>query len=195
MAYYWNYNDLSQGSTISSWVDRITGLDEHQGNASLRPTNSTSGVWFTAGLRLTNVTATLPQTKFSMWLVFKANNLTTGYHCLVCSANGSIGMYEESTLGFQYYTNTTVLFSYAAGASYDFLWTDQGTGAAGAGVGYTNAVATVTSTGHGPFSWQSMGTDDANEHFQGYIKFVAIWTNKVLTATDAANLYTYSQSH
>src|SRR5438128_1306894 len=33
LAYYWNYADLTVGNNVSSWVDRIQGLDTHQGDA------------------------------------------------------------------------------------------------------------------------------------------------------------------
>ncbi len=36
MALYWNYNDLSQGATISNWVDRINAVAAHQPNSSLQ---------------------------------------------------------------------------------------------------------------------------------------------------------------
>jgi len=195
MAFYWNYNDLSQGTTISSWIDKITSLDMHQGDATKRPTNSTSGLWFNSPAILTNAQTSLPQAQYSIWIVFKPNATTAGFHGLIAGTSGAKGFYDSGAT-FIYWPRNVTIFAVVAGTSYDLLYNDNGGG--GTAMAWTNTVAATTTAGSSAgsvFQFASIGNDTASEPFQGWIKFIGIWTNQLLTAANATNLYNYSQSH
>jgi hypothetical protein len=193
MALYWNYNDLSQGATIN-------GVAAHQPNSSLQPTNSASGLWFNSS-RLTNLAFTVNAlgAPFSLWVVYKPNGTAAGYHAIVCDHPGNNGVFNNANAGIVYFnvTGRQDMYAFAAGTSYDFLYRDSQALTNGAASGFTNGVATKTVTGANAPAWtiNSIGSDNTSENFQGYIKFIGLWTNKVLTTSDAANLFTYSQAH
>lgn len=195
LAYYWNYNDLVQGSSVSTWPDRIRGADAHQADVTKQPTNSTSGVWFNAS-RLTNVDFTLPASQYSIWIVFKPNTVSAVYGCLIGDKGGNNGFFRNGAKLVYYLSGDRTLATMAAGVSYDLMFANAGTGSVGGGIGYTNGVATATITDKSVAqTFGIMGDDAFNESFQGYIKFIGIWTNTTLTSSDASTLYTYSQSH
>lgn len=197
MAYFWSYADLAANSTVSTWVDRIQAVDAHQGNSSIQPTNSSTGVWFNgSGMRLTNVDFTLPQAKYTIWIVFTPTGASATYNCIFASKDGANGFFRHGPLLVYYQSADRILFVPTAGTNYDMMYSNAGTGSAGGGIGYTNAVATLTIIDKGTAqTFGSMGSDNASEHFQGYIKFIGIWTNATLSAGNASTLYTYSQAH
>lgn len=199
MLYFWSYQDLVVSNTVSSWVDRIQGYSMNQGNPAIRPTNSLSGVWFTGGMRLTNTPVSWVNAKWTSWIVFKPVAVAASFHSIVGNSDGNNGFFTSGP-SLVWYTSGqgahTISFA-AINTQYDLMYTNTGVLAAGNAGGYTNTVLTATASGTSSV-WsfpETMGSDNLNEQYSGYIKFVGFWTNKNLTATDMQNLYNYSQSH
>lgn len=193
MAYYWNYSDLTPSANVSAWIDRVQAKDFHQGNSAKQPTNSASGVYFSGTTMLTNA-VTLPQSKFSIWIGYKMPATQAGYGGLVTDSGGTAGFFMHS-LSFEFYPLTD-LYIQAANIYYDTVYVNAGTGTTGGGVGYTNGIATPTITDKGTaWTFNYFGSDNGGESYKGFIKFICIWTNTSLSATDAANLSTYGSSN
>ncbi len=197
MMAYWDYQDLSAGNVVA-WLDRIQAKDAHQGDATKQPVKDSNGVLFTSD-RLTNSTLLRAEAKYSVWIVFKPTATAAGYHALFNSNDGNNGFYHNGTT-LLVYTSAGGAFNFAtiaANVSYDFVYVNQGTGAAGSGAGYTNTIATATITGSNAsgVDYASKGNDDTAAAFAGYIKFIGIWTNTTLTLANITNLYAYSSTH
>lgn len=196
MAYYWNYNDLTANTAVSAWPDRIQAKGYNQGMSSRQPTNSSSGVHFDGITQwLTNVSFTLPQSKYTLWIVFKPTGASAAYSCILSDTGGANGFFRHGSKLTYYQGGDRDLFALTAGTSYDFMYSNAGTGSAGGGIGYTNGIATATITDRSAAqAFREMG-NDGGEPYEGYIKFVGIWTNATLSVVDAATLYVYSQTH
>src|SRR5262245_16444856 len=183
MALYWNYTDLANGS-VASWVDRIQGVSMAQGTAGKRPTKDANGVLFTlaadGNLSCTTQTGTT-YSNVTVWVVFKLSaNGVLWKNILGDTANRALFVDGSSAGKMVIYPSSTTLFTASAGVWYDFAmnYTNSSSGTIRC---YTNGVATATMAGFND-RWRlsTMGNDAGpgyGEPFDGYIKFVGIWTN------------------
>lgn len=205
MAYYWDYTDLPVDATtgVLSWVDRIQSIVLTNGDHARLPTNAASGagVYFkftaTTSLQktLTNVTQTVPNVAnhvFAIWVVFASEQRNTWQQVFGNKA-ATQGDYVSNGNKGAHYPQGTLCFDNVANVYYDWvIQNDQG----GGGFSKTNTVATgaIANTAT-DWSFNVVGTDDSNEALGGWIKFIGVWTNVILTAAQVTNLYTYSSTH
>jgi len=198
LALYLNYTDLSAGS-VTTWTDRISGRAFTMSGAGRRPSKDSNGVLFNiaGNSALTN----FPQVSYTnctVWIGFKMSTANTSFKSLISDNTDSQGMMQGNLSNgsmIWYPRSSSTMFNAVAGVYYDWVLLKTN-GATINTKGFTNGVATADSAGIAtPVNLSYIGNDFADEAYDGYIKFIAIWTNKFLTATDAANLHTYSLSH
>ena len=185
----WDWRTMSTNfAVVSEWTNSILGILSTNKLANGAATNTPLGVYFKGSDRLSNIESIA--TNCSVWIVFKPMSVASGYHMVVGNAAGDSGFFMNgTTLGF--YTSgpglQAISTSIASGTEYDMLWAHGSTWLNG-------AAASTTATIPATIPIQSVGNDSFAEAFTGYIKFIGVWTNKTLTATDAANLNTWSKS-
>ena len=192
MAYYWNYNDAGTfGNQVTNWVDRIQGVASVQNNTGHMPTNNAAGVQFNGvvGDLLTNSPITIA-TNNSIWIVFKTTTVGQNYQIMFADCFGTAGGFyiHLAALDPRFSTTDHTAANLAVSVSYDFLWANGNT--------WTNAVSAASTPTPTTWTINGMGCNSvfANQ-FAGNIKFIGVWTNHILTASDASNLYAYSQAH
>ena len=202
LAYYWNYQDLPVNSRINTWTDEVQqavmtynnggtgngvfplttntfpGLDIPKFGtsialaASLMPFSSNSTLWIV--MRPFSEFASTNEAIFGDGSVHGLNISTN-----VLSANWGNGpIYSSLKMN---YLNVSI-FPY--GQTYDIL--DSG------GTLYSNGVALPSGLGQptNNFPFSTIGSANLNNGYsaEGFIQYVGIWTNHLLTATDAKNL-------
>lgn len=196
MAYFWNYNSITQGIVVA-WPDDIQGYPFGNTVILQHPTNTSSGVYFQGNnaqrITLTNAVGVVVNSNFSFWVAFKMDgSSTTAYQTLMTSNNADgFWLHSFPPLDTTYSTPTDHRFGgfVTTNGVYDVVWAH--------GTSYTNGVATTTNT-VGKTSDQrftKIGDDGAGDQFGGWIKFIGIWTNKAITATDVTNLHTWALAH
>lgn len=201
MAYYWNCNDLPLNSPVYTWTDEVSGAVmtyNNGGGAYAFPvtTNLFPGLYiptygdyvaFTGNLALSS-------SNFTVWVVMRPNlesdssvegifgsgNVTgINLNGNILGANWGNGQVDSSLV--LNYTNTK---QFPYGQTYDIV--DSG------GTLYSNGVAMTGGLGQptGNFQFSSIGSANINNGFtaEGYIQDIGVWTNHLLTATDATNL-------
>lgn len=198
MAFFWNYNSIAQG-VVSSWPDDIQGYPYGQTVASLQPTNTATGVYFQGNnaqrIGLTNATGISVNSNFTFWCAFKMDGSALGTYLTLFTSNNQTGFWAENKPprdGDYFHPSADHHFGgfLTTNAFYDIVWAFGPT--------YTNGTATTSNCLPRTIdqNFTKIGFDGtAADQFGGYIKFIGIWTNKAITATDAANLYTWSIAH
>lgn len=190
MAYYWDYSDIAVGSTVPSWTDKIQGKVLSNSVAGSRPTNSSSGVYFNNTTFLTNLSVFSFGPKASVWIVFNLRVLQSSTF-IAYAGSGYAGFYITSSKFNVYHSaaNHLATSTLASGVTYDTLYAW--------GNVYTNAVfsSTVTTNSAAQNVNNFGGVYSGLSPLDGYIKFIGVWTNTQLTASDAVTLYNYSTSH
>jgi len=199
LAYFWSYEDLPVGAN-QTWLDRVQQAPWQQDLSASQPTNdAVSGVYFNGSTWYTNGAGITLPSKYSIWIHWK-NVASTGEPCLIGNdLNVNTGFALKLSVpkaSVVYGAADHVSYSIAPGVDYDWVYTDAGSGAASSGINYTNAVNSVAITGSatGP-TLKFMGNDASADLYNGYIKWVAIWTNTTISINDAAKLSTYAKNH
>jgi hypothetical protein len=199
MAYYWNYNDLPQNTLIDAWTDEVSGLVMTYNNggvgANVAPTTSNlfPGLnipLYGGNIAFINNLAPLGS-NFTFWAVIRPSLQNTlpnpiifgnasgsgiGLSGNVLNANWGNGQIDSS-MALNYLD--TQDFPY--GQTYDIL--DSG------GTIYSNGVAMAQGIGQplNNFQFDAIGSGSGYS-MEGFIQYVGVWTNHLLTATDATNL-------
>ena len=198
MAYYWNFEDLPASDKITAWTDRVSGL-----TLSYISTNSiqasTTGPFpgldiprYGDYIAFTNRLG-LFSSNFTFWVVMRPyiqgdspNEAIFGDGAVhginisgnVLSANWGNGPHYSSLV-----MNYSDPAAFPYGQTYDIL--DSG------GTVYSNGITMAAGIGQplDNFSFQAIGSlDSSGFTAQGYLQYIGIWTNHLLTATDATNL-------
>lgn len=202
MAYYWNYRDLPLDSSINAWTDEVSGLVmtyNHGGtgnNVLPLTTNFFPGLdipAFGGFIAFTNNLASLGS-NFTVWIVMRpALDFSSPVEGIF--GNGSVSGIDLSgnTLGANWgngQQNSSMVLNYANttqfpyGQTYDIL--DSG------GTLYSNGVALTAGVSQplDNFQFNAIGSGNVNNGYsaQGYLQYIGVWTNHLLTATDATNL-------
>jgi len=187
MAYYWNFLDMPTNGAASNWVDRIQSVSLKQGNSAKYPTNTASGVYFIGGLNLTNVPLSIAS-NFSVWLSIQPEANSGGYKNLLSDDGGSsIGFFLNNLLPDFFFTSDHYLSgSVTLDYPFDLVWANKNA--------YSNGVSSATTTSPGS-TWapKIVGSDHFNQNYNGFIKYIGIWTNKAISSVDASNLTGFSQ--
>lgn len=197
MAYYWNYNDATitdpvSPTGMSTWVDRIQGLAFHSYSSFAVPTNTGIGMYMGSGNEsATNTGATV--TNFSLWITYYEKEVGS-LACLL--ANDSVppgrGLLDNvGKLNGNWANGNDNSAAGALPANIVVSAIDS------QGTVYTNGVADGSSIGTpaGNFTFSIIGKGNNLSGFEGYIKYIGLWTNKALTVTDATNLSYWIQTN
>jgi hypothetical protein len=202
MAYYWNYNDLPSDSEINSWTDEINGLamTYNGGGAGAGVSPQTTSAF--PGLNIPDYGDSIAFTgsltpfgsNFTLWVVMRpaieedsANEAVFGdgnvyginISTNILSANWGSGV-KYSSMAMNYVNQQGQPY----GETYDIL--DSG------GTLYSNGVVMAAGVGRptNNFPFSAIGSVNPGNGFtaEGYIQYIGIWTNHLLTAIDATNL-------
>lgn len=199
MAYYWNYKDLPPNCLITAWTDEVSGLVMFYNNggigAGVAPATSNlfSGLNIPPyGYNIAFINNLAPLgSNFTFWAVIRPSLISSPIQTIFGDSSGNgIGlsgnMLEanwghgeiDSSLGLNY-LNTT---QFPYGQTYDLL--DSG------GTIYSNGVPMAHGIGQPTdgFQFSAIGAAANGSSMQGFIQYIGLWTNHVLTATDATNL-------
>lgn len=201
LTYWWVYTDIPTNDVIvTNWPARVGASTFEQASAALRPTNTTTGVYFNAGTRLTNnplATVNLTVgTKASLWLVLAPETSAAGVGSVVSDQTGDHpAIYTEtdnqwSTAFWANGGGAGNLGAYLSGTNYDIAITFTNLGI---NVVYTNNAVLRANASGGPYNENQrfIGGDPFGSNFRGRIREFAIF-NDVLTASDVSDLHSYA---
>lgn len=203
MAYYWSYKDLPANSQVNAWTDEIQQavMSYNNGGAGNGVFPQTTSLF--PGLNIPSSGEAIAFTNsltpfgsnFTFWVVMRPSIETDSTNEVIIedpsvhginistntlSANWGHNIIKYSSMKLNY-TNT-VAFPY--GETYDIL--DSG------GTLYSNGVAMTSGLGQPannfPFSAIGAAVLGNGTSMEGYIQYMGIWTNHLLTAADAQNL-------
>jgi hypothetical protein len=195
MAYYWNYNDLTNDGAVSEWKDEITGLVMSNESSTVFPSNNTIFPGLNSSQYFTQWALTGPlsvgSSNFSLWMVIRpfANGIVLGNDQSegIFAGNLSpslVGIWGSSSETSSMTMNYADPQTFPYGETYDIL--DSG------GNIYSNGVLMAQGIGQptNDFVFNSIGsyTYAPEYSLDGVIQYIGIWTNHLLSATDAANL-------
>ena len=191
-----SYLDLPANAIALTWTNEMDRTVVFTNvNESPLLTNSTQGLYLpragmysAAGVRLTNQVDTL-------WYVVSYDPpsqwVTPNYTAILAVNNGGNFFVENSPGTYASYGNTPMFPAPSGGVFVDVvalpngqIWTN---GVLATTITYAAAVPNQKLTDIG-----NTGTDMA---FLGYVKFVGIWTNTTVSATDIGRLHSYSVTH
>lgn len=200
VGYWWVSSDMTTGQFVTNWVDRIIGSAWTNGaTGDTRPTNSALGVHFdrTKSQNLTNsgVTFATGVQPSSHWVIINRTAVNVFQDFL---DNANSGVLEWMFDNVQRYNVTISSSGKNLSISPTNSWVDwlvvMDTGGS-AIYFYTNGLPGLTNTTAPTSSaqpWKIMGGIPASGYFTGYIRELAVWSNTVLTASDAVKLHTYA---
>jgi hypothetical protein len=199
MAYYWSYRDLPANSLINSWTDEINGLVmTYRGNNVIPPrtTGLFPGLNFAvSGIYAFTSNPVLFGSNFTFWVVMRPAIVSSQTNqAIFGDGNGhGINIFSTNILssdwgaGVKYSSmkmNYSNIVQFPYGETYDIV--DAG------GTLYSNGIALAAGLGQPTnyFPFNVLGaTNQANEYAAaGYVQYIGIWTNYLLSAADAANL-------
>jgi Concanavalin A-like lectin/glucanases superfamily len=190
LAYFWNYNDLTTGNTVSNWTDEIGGAVLSQ-SFNPAPVATALGVEFLNNNALTCPPITV-SSNFSLWFVCRPTTIG-GTELLfgdfasgngLCLSNGLIdGRWSSDHVAGGAVPTGQV---YPAPAFFDMVDAQ--------GALYTNGVAVSGGIQQpsGDFAFNAVGNNVyTSENFGGEVEYIGLWTNYALTAGDVANLHNW----
>lgn len=211
LAYWWVSSDLPVGITVSNWVDRIKGESWTNFSGTTCPTNSAIGLFFDGSNDiLTNVgTINLGNkagSSNSHWAVVSTGRIGAGEAPTILQSrtNGTsyyFGQFDNAGNPANRWSFGGTSPFFVTGWRTNALVFSDVTGvcddAAGNMIGYTNAVPQETNAATGRIannaSWMYLGRDSAGAFFmKGYIKEIAVYTNKILSSVNISNLHYYA---
>jgi Concanavalin A-like lectin/glucanases superfamily len=203
LAYYWNYDDIPIGLSTNSFgptntVGAIRWVDEVQqvvfatnGTSYTVPTNTGAGIYFSQiSDSLTNGGITMTSSNFSVWMVYREVSPIYGANLF---GNNSLGKGLISSAGAidgNWPNGSREGPSIYPGPRVDLV-DSQGTV-------YTNGVlASGLPIGQPPndFKFDTIGGNANLTPIQGYIEFIGIWTNTLLTLANAVSLENWVQTN
>jgi Concanavalin A-like lectin/glucanases superfamily len=192
MAYFWNYNDLTVGTAVNNWTDRISGVVLRK-TANPAPTNQYFGVYFDNTPNPLTNNAILISRNFSLWYVFMPQTNGSGRHMLFGDSTGDgletsncvlDGDWRRDNLSSApllyhppdptYGIHTNILYS---------IVDAEGTLSTN-GIVVDTGISEPTSN----FSFQTLGSSLDTSNLVGYVQYIGIWTNYALSSTDISNL-------
>lgn len=188
--FQYSYKDFVVGQSVSNWNEKIlSGSTRSLTNvvSAKWPTNSASGVFFNASW-LTNGSPSTATSNFSVWISMTPTATPSGYHCLFSDSAGNRGFEIHAGVIDFFATTDHNMAAVTANVQVDFVYAN--------GASYTNGVAGATivpPTGNSTVG--SVGSDSVNENYDGYIKYLYIWTNTILTSAQAVSLHTYGAAN
>jgi len=193
LAFRWVATDLTDGIITGNWTDQIQGTTNFaQGAVRQQSWKAYQGVWFSGyGGGMSNYSIALPNT-YSIYYVIRPFHDTTRKMFIIGDSAGSSGMYIDTSgrLNFGAFAGGTTSSSALADDN-NYAIIQTAANGAGTGAIYTNGVLSV----NGSYTTQPLsgiGGDSGAHGAQTWIYEICVWTNKVITAGDIANLQTYS---
>lgn len=201
MAIFLNYNDCAKNISITNWYDEVQNQLWIGGSGWLGAFNTAqgmqcyqnrSGFGWNAGIYYVP-----PTTNTSIWCSFTTTNTANSYQTL-WTANGYYGVWLKRNSSADCYvdiftTSDTVLCKIQTNVPTDLvvLW--------GVPAVYTNGVSigsvSISGISTNTIKVSTTGSDASGESFCGFIRFLGMWTNYTLTASDIANLHNWSATH
>jgi hypothetical protein len=185
LAYYWNYNDVPLMSGASGWSDRMQGVQLLRYGNEAVPTNWGFGVRFDGNPPeyLTNSGITLPGTNFSLWYVLRSTGANSGRATLIGAWTPFEGFYLNNEYLDAYWgSDSSASFQALVNQDLDVVYSN--------GKIFTNGIlagVNIATPTTAPY-FQTVGNCDGLDSFFGYVKYIGIWTNYSLTASDVSNL-------
>lgn len=200
--YWWNFADLTVNAKVTNWVDRNMGsaFVNTLGNSTV-PTNTANGVYFrkVSNQYLTNAGAVFKATNQSCshWVVVNRGTFNAWQNILDYTMDSmpyAIGFSANNKMYAIQTPNTREGPVVLTNVWIDLLWVHHYP--SNFLYFYTNGVIASGVSGEGQAvrpSWGVMGgTTGSGQWFEGYIKEVAVFSNKWVTTDEAMKLHTYA---
>jgi hypothetical protein len=191
LAYFWNYQDLAPGSTVTNWTDEISGAGLQPGGAPASYV-TVLGVEAQNCSALTNMPISLASSNFSVWFVCRPET-NIGTELLLGNYQSGRGLCLSSgVIDGRWSADHTagdpvpVTFTYPSSPFFEI--------ADAAGTLYNNGVAVAGNIAQptNNFIFSAVGNNaSGSQDFQGEIEYIGIWTNYTLTASDVSNLHNW----
>lgn len=198
MTYWWVFTDVATNdAVISSWPARVGTSTFEQASAALRPTNTSSGMSFGAGTRLTNnPLATVnfgSGTKATYWLVLTPTTPVSATGAIISDQTGDHNLCTESDNQYTYQAasgGAGNLGVFVSGSTFDLalVVTNIGINAC-----YTNTVVNFVRATASLYdeNQRFIGGDPFGENFIGKIREFAIFSD-ALTVSNLTQLHNYA---
>lgn len=198
LTYWWVYTDVAtNNAVISSWPARVGTSTFEQASAALRPTNTSSGMSFGGGTRLTNnPLATVDinaAAKGTFWLVLTPVTPVSALGAIIADQTGDHELSTESDNQYTYFASAGGagnLGVFVSGTTFDIalVYTNTGINAC-----YTNASVNFVRSAASPYNENQrfLGADPFGDNFIGTIREFAIF-NDALTVSNLTQLHNYA---
>lgn len=197
LGYWWVFSDMPTNINVTNWVDRIqSSVWTNKNTDASRPTNSSLGVHFKRSSQqwLTNELKAVFDTNSSHFLILERTTAGGFQDILDCKNTGDseLMMFNDNKLtwwgGAQQADGVPPLSAF-----FDFCFMPSL--AENKIRWYTNGLASNTNNSTAIpanfCSWGWLGGIAFSGYFDGYIKEILIWTNRVLSSSEIAQLHTY----